>query len=300
MRAQWLAGALLTLWTMTSWAADAPEEIEEARTLFRQGSAAEDAHDWELAVQKYKASLAIKKSALTLHHLAVAQRESGALVAALTTFREFVDAPQSDKSRSYLPDAQAAIVALEQRVAKVRLLLPSEITNASATLDGRIVSGELTQTMLVDPGEHTVRVTAPGHQVFERRFSLHEGEANELSVLLPPTSVPPAAEPWSRPIALPIALMSGGGLVAVVGAAVGIAGFVEADGVQAASSDATRLHNMGIVADVMIPAGGVAAGIGLILYLVLPSSPDEQAAKTGSIGPSLWLGSSTIGAQWSF
>lgn len=306
MRARCLAATLSVgmACSIPAWAGDTPEAIEQARTLFREAAAAEDARDWALAIQKYQASLAIKRSALTLHHLAVAQRESGALVAALGTFRAFVDEPQTDKSRTYLPEAAAAVAELERRVARVRLVVTSNLMNLSATLDGRSITPQLGQTILVDPGEHTVRVTSPGSAPFERRFILREGESNELTVELavPPSPLKGASAERpapTKPMALPIALMSGGGLVAIVGAAVGITGFVGAEGVEEGSPDATRLQNMGIVADVMVPTGSVAAGIGLILYFVLPGSID-QPAKAGGAEPSLSLGASTIGVQWRF
>jgi len=250
--------------------AQSPADVAAARELF--GEAAELARQgkWVRARDLYARSLKLKPSALTMYSLAHAQKESGHLVAALENYRRFVKAPPTEASAPYIERANEAIAALEKRVARVTLIVDSEApSTVRVTIDDvEVPHAALDLPRLVDPGRHEVSATADGSRDFNTAFTVAEGGATRIDIVL-------AAH--ERPV-LPLALMVGGGAAAAAGLVVGVVGYSEANGVASDSPEADSARTKGIVADVMVGAGLVGAAVGLVLVLTSSDSTEINSA----------------------
>ncbi len=265
----------------THASAQSAADLDAARELFRDGTTAASSGDWKAARAKLERSLALKRSPLTLHELAVAQRESGALAAALASFREFVASPQSVRSQPLVAAARSEVARLEARVGRVTVHVSPNAPGVDVQIDG--VRGPATprEPRYVDPGRRTIRVEAPGYRVFQDEIDVAGGEAAIVHVTMLPEAHPPSDgdtaprhdEP-STGSALPFALLIGGGVLASAGVGVGIAGLATGDGAVEGTAEAEQARTMGIVADVAIGSGIGAAGLGLVLHLL--SAPDES------------------------
>ena len=285
-----LAAALGLLGPREVRADAAEDEVENARNLFREAAVAAETGDWPSARDKYAQSLALKRSALTLYNLAVSQKQCGALVAARDSLRDFLDEPQTEKSEVFRAGAEAEIQSLTQRIPRVSIVFESEPPKEVRVFidDVAVAASRLDALQAIDPGRHAVRVDAPGHEPFARDIEVVESDVVSVRVPLKPVSapkgapirlVPAAPEPAPEPRVGPIALMATGGAVALAGLSVGIAGFVMAKDPSIDAEGASSARSMGIAADVLMPTGVAAAGIGLVLFFVLPDEPPPGEAR---------------------
>jgi hypothetical protein len=152
----------------------------------------------------------------------------------------------------------------------------------------------------VDPGKHTLVVTAPGRVSAELSLSIAIGETKEIIVapgpVEPPTAKPSAAAPvrgdrttpepstWPAQKVMGVAALGAGAIGLGVGAAFGLMSMSAHDDAAAtcpapnpcgdrdaaeAWSDATTAGSVSTVAFV---AGGVLAAAGAVLWITAPSA----------------------------
>jgi hypothetical protein len=266
--------------------AETPADVAAARELFVEAARLAKEGKWAPARDAYARSLALKDSPLTLYSLAQAQAETGELVAALEGYRRFVRSTQTAASAAYVTTAEQEIASLERRVARVTLRLEGvPPPGLVVTVDGASVPvAALGVARLVDPGRHTVAASAEGRAPFRSSFEVAEGSSADVELRLDAAAHAPSAPatealelaiaeaPEARneapAIALPVALMAGGAVVATVGVVVGAVGYAEADGVAPGSPEADAARSKGIAGDVLMVTGLVSATAGLIVLLV--------------------------------
>ncbi len=187
------------------------------------------------------------------------------------------------------------------------------VRGAQVSVDGKVFGeAPLADDLFLDPGQHTISVTAKGYKDASKSVTVQKGIASVVKldlVLLPPEVVvkngpeaPPPPPPRSKKPAVAL------GVVAVVGfgvggALLGIAGGKASDAnTQAASITGARcvappgtninpactklvdtansadgLHNAGVG---VLVAGGVV-GVAAITYLLLPPRAAKKASTTG-------------------
>ncbi|HVY47558.1 MAG TPA: hypothetical protein VHB21_16830, partial [Minicystis sp.] len=68
-------------------------DVAAARDLFNEATRYAAAGQWELARDRYQRSLTLKRAAITMYSLGVAQQNTGRLVEALESFRAFLAEP---------------------------------------------------------------------------------------------------------------------------------------------------------------------------------------------------------------
>jgi hypothetical protein len=169
------------------------------------------------------------------------------------------------------------------------------VVGATVTIDGHAIAreGEYATTRL-DPGEHVIRVEAPGTNGGEERVTLAAGSSRREIVVRvkragPVVTAPPPSEPpaeASRPIPTATFVLAGLG-VAGVGAfavlgAVGASkkGQLDQEGCKpnCKQSDVDAIKTDYIAADVALGVGGAALAGALIVFLARPSAPKNDAA----------------------
>jgi hypothetical protein len=95
--------------------ADDDKSLEAARALFVEASRFAEQGRWTEARVSFKASLRLRRSAMTLYSLGVVDRELGLSTEALENFRAFLGEPSSAATRRYEEPARQAIAEIEQR-----------------------------------------------------------------------------------------------------------------------------------------------------------------------------------------
>src|SRR5271170_2496434 len=106
-----LVALALALFSTPPASAQAPPDIAHARDLFIEGSKLSDNGDWEGARDRFERSLKIKRAALTLYNLGIAQQETGRLVSAVESFRAFLALPVEPATQGYV-DPVRTVVAM--------------------------------------------------------------------------------------------------------------------------------------------------------------------------------------------
>ena len=188
----WLALAasmVVTLtWAPTAGAEPSAAEIAVARKLFREATRFEKEKKWAEAEQKLRAALAIKETPGLRYHLAFCQEKQGKLVNALVDYDRADELIQSGvKAKDVEKLLADARTALRERVPTLTIKLPDDAPDDTVVdVDGAALkSAVLGQAMPINPGSHTVKVSAEGRQPFTAELRLGEKERRTVNVVLP-------------------------------------------------------------------------------------------------------------------
>ena len=301
--------ALVSLTRPPAALAQSPADVAAARDLFIEGSELSKQERWDEARDRFSRSLALKRAAITMYSLAVAQMRSGQLVEALVSFRAFLAEPIQPATEPYQQAARDAVAELEGRVGYVAVSVsPAGVAGLTVTVDQELIPpAALSLPRMVNPGEHTVSAKAPGYVDAVETLTVTEGQRRELKLVLkngavagpapgpvgsPDEPAPPppgdAGPGGSFPV-LPVALMVGGGVAFGVGLTVGLLGVSEAaDAPTRDGPEADSARTKSIVGDVVAGVGIVAAGVGLVLLLVDGEddpATDDPTAPAASLRP---------------
>jgi len=278
----------------------------EADRLFKAGLALYDQQKYDEACTKFEQSIARDPRAIgTLMNLGRCNERRGKIATALKLFQEAYDRATESNAPVMRDTAQARIAALSAQVPvltfkRAAAPLPGEklvIDDAVIALDAREV--------LVDPGPHTVVLTAPGRLPHE--VTVRVEPASKRVVQLPALQVPKNKTVVTQVRTSPrrligkIATFSGGG-VTIASVALGLYAkrdydkqFDDPDGDgprqarcgaspaidgkpacdAAGQSRVQRDRNIGTLATVTGIVGLVATGAGIMLWL---SAPDDERA----------------------
>ena len=285
-------------------AEDAPADVAAARELFKEGSRLAQEGKWDQARQRFEQSLGLRRAAITLYSLGVAQQKSGRFVEALENLRAFLHWPPNEATDPYVPIARDAVKELEGAVGRVVLDIRPKAALTELRVDG-VSHGDfaLGTPRIVNPGKHTVTVVAASGARAEAEVTVERGatvtavlelRAGAEPIVAPaaassaPTREPAAPPPETttpRDRTVPAALLIGGGALLVTG---GVFGAIALSRAKAAptregpNADAARRD--ALFSDVFSGVGIVAGGIGAYLWLSTPASPTPVGAWIGPRG----------------
>jgi hypothetical protein len=198
----------------------------------------------------------------------------------------------SEKDRRDAADLAQAI-----KVFVSTLRVDADVPGAKILVDDREVATTPADPVLIDMGEHRVKVTKPGFADFDTTIQASGASEVKIEARLVRNQTEPApraALPSERGRSLDWGLLVGGSALGLAG---GVLAFVETSRANAAvddhdrdTYDAAKVPRMvGIVAGV----GGVAvAGVGATLLLTGSSKQERSVAVTP------WLGREGAGAQF--
>ena len=185
---------------------------ERAGALFDEGRQLMADGKYEKACQKFAASQKVRPGIGTLYNLADCNEKLGKTATAYELFMEVAERTKAALQTDREAKARERMSALEPRLMKLRLSVPSTGKVKAITLDGEVVAAEnYNKAIALDPGEHTVTaVTANDDgEPYEEVIELDE-EGKTITVAIP---VAPGAKMRPR-----VGMIIGGGITMGVGA----------------------------------------------------------------------------------
>jgi hypothetical protein len=272
--------------------AEGPADVAVARELFREGSRHAQRGAWEEARERFERSLALRRAALTLYSLGVAQKNLGLLVEATESFYAFLSEPSVPSTKPYEGPARVAIAELEKRLAHVTLRIsPPDAGGLRVRIDNDDVPHEsLGVPRPINPGDHFLAVSALGHRPASQPFHVGEGEGRELLLSLEPFALSPRGETLAPPAPRPAAparppvrppeppSQAGPWLLAAAGALATAGGlWVSLDALDAGDGQDTRRRDL--FGRTLTTGGLVSLGVGLGLLLVAPPAPTPAPTR---------------------
>lgn len=279
---------------------DATTEDARARgkQLFDAALADVKHEDYKAACPKFRASYDVDPKASTLLNLGTCYERNGQTASAWGAFSSAVIAARKAGKEDWAAQAEERVKALEPRLLRVTIVVPPEARTEGLKVarDGStLTESEWGLAMAIDPGEHTIRASAPDHVTWTTKLVVAEGSTmaplrvpklveEKKSVVLGPSSDKPAKF-WT-PSRIGGASLAGVGLVGVgVGAALAVVAKGKYDGArgtckdtacpnEAAVNDSEAAFGLATGATVATIIGAVAgaAGVGLFLW-----APDKKA-----------------------
>jgi hypothetical protein len=190
MRAIAVAGVSLML---LSSGAFAQTKREQADALFKEGRAAAQAADFATACSKFTASQKLDPSTGTLLNLGDCEEHQGHLTVARNYYQDALRQLGATDPRN--GPAKERLASLESRIPRI-VVRASASPGATVTLDGVPVSAaSLDAPIPVDPGQHTLVVTAPDHDARRTVLDLAETRSVEFVAEPGPAVAGPATPP---------------------------------------------------------------------------------------------------------
>jgi hypothetical protein len=312
------AAALLAGAPPSALAQDAGDTAT-ARELFIQAAALGQQGQWESARGLYERSLSLKRAAITLYSLGVAQKNTGRLLEAIESFRQFLAEPSASGTKAYEQPAREAIAELEPRLARITVVVPPALTDVHVELDGQpLAAASLGVPRPVNPGAHVIAASAAERKPLRREVTVAEAAREtvelvfEVEATAPPLSSSAGVLPTAPPVpttaatataaplasasaalvprpppplrAWPVVLLAGGGAAVIGGVVTGVVGVVHASEAPARNSAAAeRARSEALAGDVIAGIGVAACLVGGIALLVRPGPSTPSAALV--VGP---------------
>jgi hypothetical protein len=314
---RWIALPSMLLALAASPVARAQSDVAAAEALFEAGRAAMEKGDFASACPRFGESERLDPAPGTLLNLADCEEHLGHLARAWEAWKEaLATLPASD---ARLPAAKKRERAIESRVPRLTLTrAPGAPGETIARRDNvEIHAASFDVPLPVDPGDHTIVVSAPGREAKTTVVTMKEGETRTLPVepgpalplssTTPPSSTqsPSASTPTptstqtstSTPTSTPfpwrpLGFITGAvGLAGIgVGSAFGIAAIGDKSTVDAncfgtkgckqpGADAASAGRTNAILSDVGFAAGGTLLAVGVLLVLTHP------ARKAGLVLP---------------
>jgi hypothetical protein len=304
----------------------------EAVKLFTQCVADFEAGRVEAARACFLKVYAIYKSPVVLFNLGRTEESLGNLVEAYEAYQSALADTTGTLSAEERTDVQQRTTALAGRIALLKL--PALPPGATVQVDGQLRPHSAADGIPVLPGDHEVRVEAPGMRPWVEKVTALAGGSHELGVNLEaprPTPAPPPPRPTPPPPApTPVAPMpqidesAGSGLRTfglVLGSA-GLASLVTGTvlGVMAKGKNNDALThcspydstlcdpegvtltnqawNLALGSTIALAAGGAALATGVVLYFV--GRAQRRSAYALRVTPLLGPGTAALALQGGF
>ncbi len=178
------------------------QERTLAAALFQEGRDLMTKGNYKEACPKFAESQRLDPGGGTLLNLALCHEREGKIATAWTEFREALSIARRDKRPEREKAALAEIEKIEPSLSRISLLVPAEARTESLSikLDGVDFPEAAWGTKVpIDPGEHSVVVSAPGRKNYETTVAVG-ASASDKSVTIPRLELlPEGAAPLAPP-----------------------------------------------------------------------------------------------------
>lgn len=307
-----LAGALLggvvaTSDTAPAYAQAAPTDAQkdEAKTNFKDGKKAFDAGDFAAALPFFQKADALYPGAAPKYKIAESFDKLGRAEEAVAAYRTFIDSKPSETYADRMATAGKRIVELEATLPGVVTIVvtPPGLAGLAITVDGAPVQGP---EVRMQPGAHTVVVSADGHQPATQQVNVTGGQKTQMPVNLLPAAItpppPPPAEPSGERSNVPAYVTLG---IAGAGVILGTVFGIQALGAKSdfdedpTVDNADKAERAALIADMSF---GVALTFGITGAVLLFSGDDtpEEAKALPVMSPYVGLKGGGMAATWEF
>lgn len=269
-----------------------------AESLFQQGLAAMEHGDFARACELLGESQRLDPGGGTLLNLGLCHERAGHVATAWARYHDALGLARRDARPDRITFAEEHIKLLEPRLPRVAIVMSEPVSGARIKVDGaELPASAWERPSPVDPGEHQLRVEAPGRRVYTVAVVTREGETKNVTV--PPlvrdaaeVEGPPRASPGGtqRIVGWSLSGVGGGALIgaAVLGAlAIGAESTADAacPGTGACTSprglDASDRASKFATAATISGIAGAALLVGGIALLL--SAPSSSAPRTAAV-----------------
>lgn len=189
--------------------AQTPEEKETARSLMDLGHKRLDEGNLAAALEAFQSADAIMKVPTTALARGQVLERLGRLTEAVDVLRRAARHPVEAGEPKAFTEARNLAAKLDKEIAE---RIPSVVIavegppadDVGLEVNGRVIAEATVGVPLrLDPGRHTLRITAPRHLPEEREVTLRERQTERLEVTLRPDPNAPAPEPAAAPSTQP-------------------------------------------------------------------------------------------------
>jgi hypothetical protein len=286
--------------------------FDEGRKLMQKGHYAE-------ACPKLESSERLDPGAGTLLNLAACYEKNGQTASAWVTYTDAATASEQ-RHPDWAAHAKARAKALFPKLSHLTIEVPSAPDGLEVKRDGKVLeSGSYGSPMPVDPGHHAIDATAPGKLAFHEEVDVgaHGAQARvtvkladapatatNTPVATTTTSPQPAAE---QPAEHPSGRGNGMRIAGLTTLGVGVAGVIvggifgglaigkKNDAAPGCTADFSKCNSaskaivddaltFANVSTVAFIAGGALAAVGLVVFLLAPSSKEHVSAWVSPTG----------------
>lgn len=254
------------------------EQLAAARQAFSDGVAAQDQGHYAEALTLYESASRVAVSPQLLYNMATCREQLGRLKDARADYERASTAAHARGDGEVEREATERIAAIDARIPHLVVHAPDELTDLTATLDGKPIGLAELSRLALDPGSHRLMVrSASRPREFEASFDLAPGGDRVLDVDLGPPSPPASAvivQPsppvvrsptyWPAFVATGAALAFGAGAIAT-----GIAGHSAYDdylGLNANPTDAnlSRREDLRASGQALYVANAIFIGVAVV------------------------------------
>lgn len=181
-----LLAATVLFGSTIAWAKPSAEELAVARQLYEKAVAGQERNDWRTCEEAVTEALGIIETPGLRFHQAYCKEQQGKWIEALVDYKRAEELIAGGVEASDVePLLKPAIGRLEAKVPRLTVNVDNQPERVSFYLDGKERSAKLLgKGVQLNPGSHTVEVSAPGYDSATRSVSLKEGERSEITVKL--------------------------------------------------------------------------------------------------------------------
>lgn len=182
LRARAIRGVVVGLLLLAASPARA-DESSLAESLFQQGVAAMQRGDLARACGLLAESQRLDPGGGTLLNLALCHERAGRIATAWARYHEALGTARRDARDDRVAFAEEHIRAIGPRLPRLAIAVAEPADGARVKLDGvELRAGAWEVPAPVDPGEHQVRVDAPGRRAHVAIVQVAEGESKRVDV----------------------------------------------------------------------------------------------------------------------
>jgi hypothetical protein len=154
-----------------------------AESLFQQGVAAMERGDYATACTMLADSQRLDPGGGTLLNLALCHERAGKIATAWARYHDALGIARRDAREDRLTFATEHIKALEPRLPRLSIVLSEPLDGARAKLDGiELPAAAWASPSPLDPGEHVLRIEAPGRAPWSTTIAVIEAQTRRVTV----------------------------------------------------------------------------------------------------------------------
>jgi hypothetical protein len=154
-----------------------------AESLFQQGLAAMERGELARACELLGESQRLDPGGGTLLNLGLCHERAGHVATAWARYHDALGLARRDARSDRITFAEEHIKLLEPRLPRLAVVIGEPVPGARVKIDGAALPASAWETPSpVDPGEHELRVEAPGRRVYTVAVALREGETRRVAV----------------------------------------------------------------------------------------------------------------------
>jgi hypothetical protein len=258
--------------------------ISAAAEAFANGRELAKAGKWREACAAFEQSEKLDAESGTLFNIAECDAHIGKLASAWAAYRSLA---QRDTNPGRREKSAELAAALEPRLPKLSIHVDPAVPNVALTLDGVDATSLVGIDSPIDLGTFDLEATAPGYQPWSRSVVVSD-ERSTVRIDVAMQLLPPAVTATtSNRKAYAIGTTALGGALLAGGLVVGELALSKWNDAKSRSgSDAAAANALvdaarsrATIADVLVAAGALGAGIGIYLFFAGPSRDDRTALR---------------------